>query len=517
MLLKKFVTSNNLKQEEFKNRYIIKVGSSVLIAVFNMIIQLILPRALSVEEYGIYNYNLNVFTSIVVMFNLSASNALAAKYAKRNNEIGLIVFYLKFYGIVSVLLSIAIIALYPLKMFQETFVGQTLIVVFLGMQTAIINKLLTDCVSIYDACAISRFPAVMQILLKGMVSAAVILCYFLGNLNLLFFYFIQVLVMSFFTIVMLVVIIIYQKNAYSQKVDLGWKAYLKEYFIFCKPLVVATLVGQLVVIIMNWALMKWSGTTEQAMFGAAWQLNSLVGYVFSPYAELSKREFAIAHNDTEKLKGKFVQSLRLMIWLTSYFAIFIAFASEWIIPIVYGDKYSGAGAVTLLIMFYTVYQAWGQITGSYMLALEKTKMNAIVVVLGQILTLLFVFLFQIPNFIWPDSLGAIGIALNYLVANVISTTISVCVISRTLKMPMLKTWGIQLPPILICSLLTILLREALNSLMPESTIFFCIIKTLSAGLAYTCIAGLIMYVCPRFIGVSRGNLRHIFERKGSNR
>lgn len=507
----------DMKQDEFRNRYIIKLGSSVLIAVFNMVIQLILPRAFSVEEYGIYTYNLNVFTSIVVMFNLSASNALVAKYSKRNNEIGLVSFYLKFYGIVSVLLSIAIFILYPIKMFQETFGGQTLIVILLGIETAIVNKLLTDCVSIYDACAISRFPAVMQILLKAIISSAAIIVYFWGKLNLLFFYTVQILVMTIITSVLLIAIIMYQKSKYVQKIDLGWRIYLKEYFVFCKPLVIATIVAQLVVIIMNWALMKWSGTTAQAMFGAAWQLNSLIGYVFSPYAELSKREFAVIYNDIEKLRGKFIQSLRLMVWLTSYFAIFIAFTAEWILPIIYGEKYTGAGAVTALIMFYTVYQAWGQVTGSYMLALEKTKMNASISVIGQVLTLLFVFLFQIPNSIWPNSLGATGIALNYLVTNIVCTTISVCVISGTLKLPNIKIWAIQFPPIIICSSLTILLRTLLNALITKNTITYYILKTLFAGVIYSGVLGSIIYIWPQYIGVSRDSLRDVFKKKGSER
>lgn len=63
----------------------------------------------------------------------------------------------------------------------------------------------------------------------------------------------------------------------------------------------ALVISQITVIIMNWALMKWSGATEQAIFEAAWQLNMLVGYVFSPYAELSKREFAVLYNDRDHL------------------------------------------------------------------------------------------------------------------------------------------------------------------------------------------------------------------------
>ena len=198
---------------------------------------------------------------------------------------------------------------------------------------------------------------------------------------------------------------------------------------------------------MNWALMRWSGTAEQALFGAAWQLNTIVGYVFSPYAELSKREFAVIYNDEDQLRNRYVQALKLIIWPTTYFAVFIGIEAAWILPLLYGDKYSAAGLVTLVIMYYTIYQAWGQVSGSYMLALEKSKLNAAITIVGQLLTLAMVFLFQIPNPIWPDSLGAVGIALNYLVVNFVSVAIGICAISRGLKLKPLKILLIQAAPI----------------------------------------------------------------------
>ena len=58
----------------------------------------------------------------------------------------------------------------------------------------------------------------------------------------------------------------------------------------------------------------------------------------------------------------------------------------------------------------------GTDNGCYMIATEKTKANAYISVIGQILTLLFVFLFQIPNFIWPNTLGSIGIAFKLFIS-----------------------------------------------------------------------------------------------------
>ncbi len=503
-----------MKTDEFKNRYIIKLASSIVIAVCNTIIQMVLPRALSLDEYGFYSYNLNVFTSIVVMANLSTSNAMVSKFSKRNQEIGLVYFYLKFYALVSIVLCVGISLLYSTDFIKKTFAGQTILVVMLGLLSALIQKLLADCVSMYDAFAISRFPALMQVFLKAAICILIMAAYMIGFLNLILFYVVQGLVTAFALSVMLLAIIQEQKRNYTTIINKDKRAYAKEYFIYCRPLVAATIISQGITVVMNWALMRWSGTAEQALFGAAWQLNTIVGYVFSPYAELSKREFAVIYNDEDQLRNRYVQALKLIIWPTTYFAVFIGIEAAWILPLLYGDKYSAAGLVTLVIMYYTIYQAWGQVSGSYMLALEKSKLNAAITIVGQLLTLAMVFLFQIPNPIWPDSLGAVGIALNYLVVNFVSVAIGICAISRGLKLKPLKILLIQAAPILFCSALAITLRSGLDMLFFEGTITNYIIKILTAGIIYTASVVAFILIKPELMGLSKESLSRTFRSFG---
>lgn len=496
-----------MKTDEFRNRYLIKVSSSVLIAVMNIVIQFLLPRALSMEEYGYYSYNLNVFTSVVVIANLSASSALVAKFSKRNEEIGLIYFYLKFYTVASLVLCIGVMVLYPAKFVRDTFAGQTLLVVMLGLLTAIISKLLTDCICMYDAFAISRFPAFMQIILKACVSIFIAAAYIVGKLNLVYFYIMQGFITVIVVFILFAAIIKEQKRQYPTAICLTTKQYVHEFACYCKPLVLANIVSQLIIITMNWALMRWSGAAEQALFGAAWQLNTLVSYIFSPYAELSKREFAVIYNQPEMLKARYLQALKLMIWLTSYFAVFIGILSPWILPVVYGEKYAGADLVTALIMYYTVYQAWGQICGSFLTAVEQTKLQAVISVGGQLLSAALVFLFQFPNFIWPEGLGAVGIALTYIVSNVIGANISAAVITKKLNMKVINVFVVQIIPVGLCSTIAVVLRGTFDNMVSGSTISISFCKILAAGIIYSFIILFTIVKKPQLAGFSRETLK----------
>lgn len=494
-----------MKTDNFKNRYIIKLSSSVGIAIFNVVIQFILPRALSVDEYGFYTYNLNVFTSIVVMANLSTSSAMVSKFAKRNNEIGLIYFYLKFYALMSILLCIGISIVYATEFGRNTFIGQTIVVVMLGQLSALVIKLLSDCISMYDAFAISRFPALMQIILKSVICLVVVAAFAFGMLNLLAFYIIQISVTGVALLVLLLTIIKEQKTLYKSIINKGTAYYAKEYFIYCRPLIVATIISQGITVLMNYSLMHWSGSSEQALFGVAWQINTVIGYIFSPYAELSKREFAVLYREPKQLQIRYIQSLKLVIWMTAYFAVYIGIEADWILPVLFGARYSSAGVVTFLIMYYTVYQAWGQINGAYMLALEKTKLNAMLAVIGQFTTFGFVFLFQTPNFIWPQSLGALGIALNYTVANFVGVTISVCAIAIGLGLKPIKVLTIQVVPITFCTVTALSLRYCMNLLLPDTTIVANMIKILISGIGYTILIWILIRNNSELIGLPKGS------------
>lgn len=502
-----------MKQDQFRDRYIIRLGSSIILAVLNFAIQAMLPRAFSVDEYGFYSYNLNIFTAAVSIANLSMPSALSSKFSKRNDEIGLVKFYFKFWIVMVTVLNVGVVILFGTSFARDSFAGQSLLTVLLGLEAAVLTALLSDDISIYDAMAISRYPAAMQIVMKIIVTALIAVGFFTERLNLTYFYISQVSVTGIIVFILIRNSFREQKRLFPETKDSSFKAYAKEYYEYCRPLVLSTLFSQLMVMLMNWSLMHWSGASEQAMFGAAWQLNTLVGFVFSPYCILSRREFAVVADKADEMKHRYEQALKMMMWITSYFALFIGVNAEWILRIIYGDKYDNAITVTLLIMFYTVFQAWGQISGAFLHATERTKIHAIVSVCGQFIMLGCVFLFQIPNFIWKDSLGSVGIALTYLISNILSVYITLFINSRILGMSFWRDMLIQVLPISLCSVLALGLKYVLNYLIDKKTIGLLILKTGVSGVVYTLVLAGFIIMFPALVGLRREQLLNLIKRK----
>ncbi len=492
-----------MKRDPFAGRYAIKLGSSIAIALVNIVIQFLLPRSISVEEYGFYSYNLNVFTSVVVIANMSMSSALVAKYSKRCEDIGYVYFYLFFFGISTIFLSIGILVLYNFETMRDSFGGQSVIVMFLGLEASILIKFMADVISLYDSAAISRFPSVLQIVQRLCLCVFVVTTYLMGRTTLIVFYIGQIAIFIVVILCLLVAFFKDHKTNYYNSVNRSNKEYFNEYYDFCKPLVVAGAISQGIVILMNYTLMKYSGAIEQAMFGAAWQLNTLIGYVFSPYAELMKREFAVITNQPELLKHRLWQSLRIMIWIGSYFAVFIGVFARWLVPLIYGSNYADATLVTQMIMIYTIFQAWGQMCGSYMIAIEATKGYAVLSVVGQLVSVLCVFLFQVPNAIFPNGLGSTGIGLTYMVANYISVIVMMLYILRVIKESYLRIHKIYMIAIGSCLLVSFVIRTAFEPIFNDGTMLKGIIGVGISGVIYTVIIGGLIYAVPGLLGIHR--------------
>lgn len=501
-----------MQEESFRSRYLVKIASSVIIAALNMVIQVILPRALSVEEFGYYSYNLNVFTSTVVLANLSMSNALVAKFSKRTEEIGIVFFYLKYYLVEILFLSIGLLALFSLDFIRHSFAGQSILTVFLGLEVALATKLLGDAISILDAMAIAKISAFYQIILKIVVASFVLCTYLLGRLNLLVFYCGQILGITFIGLVLINIAVRYQRKKYPREVIGNKKQYIKEYFVYCRPLVLSAIASQFIIILMNWLLIKYAGVREQAMFGVAWQLNTLISYIFSPYAELSKREYAVLSEDKELLGRFYLNSLKRMFWITSYFACFIGFCSSWVVRLLYGTKYIGAEKITLLIMIYTIYQAWGQINGSFMLATEKTKMNAYIGILNQIVIVVLMFIFQVPNVIWSQGLGAVGVAMVYLISNISIVFIMIFMVSKELGINPWRALNIQLVPLMLCSILALILYCVMNFLIKENSIDILLCKLFVSGIVYTLLLLAFIYAFPEELGFKKKDILNIMNK-----
>jgi len=92
--------------DSFKKRYLSKLSANIVGLGVNLVTQAIIPRGLGPRAYGDFNFLSNFFNQVVGFLDMGTSIGFYTKLSQRQQEFGLVSFYLSFMGIVSFLLLI---------------------------------------------------------------------------------------------------------------------------------------------------------------------------------------------------------------------------------------------------------------------------------------------------------------------------------------------------------------------------------------------------------------------------
>lgn len=129
------------------------------------------------------------------------------------------------------------------------------------------------------------------------------------------------------------------------------------------------------------------------------------------------------------------------------------------------------------------------------------------------MTLAAVFIFQIPNFIWPQGLGATGIALNYLTVCFFITQTRIIVLGKKLGMKVIRELTIQILPLVLCTVLSMGLKCALNGVIQTESIGSNFLKIGISGVVYTVVIVGIVWRYPSLVGLSRESILSLMRRR----
>lgn len=495
-----------MKKENLSKRYFFKLISSVIVILLNIVLQMALPRIMTMEEYGFVSYNLNIFTSILTIANLSTSNAVCVKIAHRNNDRGILTFYFKFLIYINIILIVATLVLYPIFLKDIIFAGQSVLTVLLALEATFMLRFQTDVVALYDSFAIAKEQAYAQVILKTLICIAVLIGYVTGIFNLLYFYLCQFVIIGIVMYLLVFKLLKYQISIYEFLIYNNTLFYLKEFYTFCKPLFISQMICQGTMFLMNWALMHWGGVYQQALFSAAWQFNILLAAFFEPYVALLRREFA-TDVDRSVLNEKYNGATIYMGIILGYFTMYIIANNGSIIRLIFGDKYLGIESLVPLVMLYTFFQAYGQILGTFFLSTNKTIINAKISVVSQALLVICIWIFQIPNPLFSNGLGALGISLTYVLSNIVSVNISLFIASQLLKRSYCRDISLQLRIILIFCFFSHISKRIADFFINSYTHYGMILNLIISMFIYSLMLMVIIYIFPGTVNTTRENIK----------
>jgi len=505
-------SKRELREDSLKKRYIYKLSSNVVVLVFGVVMQSMIPRALGPQAYGSFSFLTTCFSRVVSILDMGTSQCFFIKLSKRQEEAGLVSFYMYFVGAVLAATILIVFALSITGVYEIILPGQYLVFIYLatgwGFLNWIVRTVLNNMADAYGVTVLSEVTKIGV----GALGVVIIFSLFITKRLDLFTYFSY----QYLTLILLGVafiwIIKHNGHVFRSANSLSWskaKCYLKEFYDYSHPLFVSSLVITFVVLIDRWMLQIFAGSVQQGYFGLAFRISALCLLFTAALTSLLTREYSLAfkNKDIKKMRIQFRRYVPLFYSITAFFSCYIALQADKVIYIIGGNKYAGAFAAVMVMAFFPICQTYGQLNGALILATDRTKLYRNIGVLFGLIGVPVTYFFIAPEDKMGMNAGAAGLALKTIILAAIGINVRLYYNVRYLRLSFLPFIGhqiINLICLLVLSWISMYIADALG-------LFRCniIVSFIVGGLMYSMMTLLLVYSIPMTFGLNRKDIDRI--------
>jgi O-antigen/teichoic acid export membrane protein len=473
------------KQKHLFGSIFSKVISNIAQAIFGFIFITIVPRAIGPAEYGIYNYVININTRIMDFLKLGVHNAFYIKLSKRKEELALI-------WLILVHLVISVVGLFVfiyfgdlLNYIEYIFPQIPQKYIYWGFLFVFMTTLLDFLRLIYDALGITIRGEVYLVLQKvlGVSILGIFAYYKIINIQNIFTLQISLSFLLAFSLIYKLIkldfltlksFIEYKKNI---------KPYFKEFKSFCSPLIVSMLFGLMVGLLDRWILQYFYDSSEQGFYSLSHKISAVTFLILGAVTNIWIREVSTSFSsgNQERLRNFYSKYIYFMYALTAYISCFVILNYKEVTLILGGEAFSGASVSVMIMAIYPIHQSLGQLSGSYFLASEQTKLRRNINIVMSLIGVILTYICIVPEKFGGLELGAIGLACKEVIVQILSVNVLLYYVSKGLKINFVSGLIKQVVIFIIFYINAVIAKYLIDMFKIESNI----ISFLSNGVLYS--------------------------------
>ena len=454
-----------------KKRFLFSVGANIVRAGLSLAVGLLVARGLGPADYGNLAYLLGSFWASRALLDMGMASAFYTFIAQKHRGRR---YYLVYFGWLTFqfLFSVGLVALLlPSTVVDRFWLGHPRELILLAfLATFLQNQIWQTVVQIHEAAR--------QTIKVQMAGLLIICVHLLLVVLLLFFGWLEVRTVLWAIIAEYLVAAVWlagtlqtatmENNANEGRNDeTHLREVLSEYFHYCRPMIVISIFTFTYEMADRWLLQHFGGASQQGFFQVASQLStisllattSILNILWKEVAEACKRG---EHARVIQLHQK---STRLLILLTATISCFLGPWSEQLVAILLGDAYHAAWLVLLLMLFYPIHQAMGQINGTLFMATGQNTTYMKITVAGLLVSMPVSYLLIAPESAGGLEMGAIGLAIKVVGINLVFVNIQSWLIARYYRIA--YHWQYQVTVILALLALGFFSRGLVQSLVPN--------------------------------------------------
>ena len=417
-----------------KARFLISVVANAFRAGTTFLSGIIVARALNPAGYGDLMFLLGSFVAIRSLLDMGSSSAfytfLSQKVRGRH-------FYLAYFAwlvfqFVATLVLLALII--PSSLFEKIWLGHNREMVILAFMAAFMQQQVWQTVGqIGESMRKTVKVQLLNLSIAMIYLAMVSLLLVTGSISIKKI--LILMVVQYAVATLLAYRILREVQAGDVEKDASLEQIVREYWVYCRPLIALSLVGFLYDFADKWMLQKFGGAAQQGFFQIASQFAAVSLLATTSILSVFWKEIADAwaKHDHAGIAILYRKVSRGLVMMGAIITGLLLPWSEQIVVILLGDQYVQAWPVLAIMLLYPIHQSMGQIGGTMLLASGHTHKYMIVSVAIMLISIPFSYLMLAPTtgvLVPGIEMGAIGIAIKMVLLGMVSVNIQAWVIAR---------------------------------------------------------------------------------------
>jgi len=502
-----------MSTDSLEKRYLTKLSANLTGLIIGLVSQAMIARGLGPKLYGDFGYLTNFFNRIINFFDMGTSIGFYTKLSQRQNDFGLVSFYISYAGLASIFVIVLTGLFHKTELYLTLLPDQIPFFIYLAVLFGILTWVAKIFDKMADAYGLTVPKEIAVILQKGLGLVVILILFISNQLNLTNFFFYHYFVLILLTII---IIIILGRNNHS--LWRNWKlsrpeikSYTREFYNYNYPLFIYGLVGLIVGILDRWLLQTFSGSIEQGYFWLSHKIAVVCFICTGAMTQLITREFAIAFDkkDIPEMARLFRRYIPMLYSIAAYFSCFIAVEAKKVALLMGGEKFQNAALAIMIMSLFPIHQTYGQLSGSVFYATGQTKLYRNIGVANMTAGIILAYFLLAPRTSMGLNAGSLGLAIKTVIMNIIGVNIQLYFNARFLN---LSLWRYQAHQVISVGCL---IGCALTAQLSVNKVFFLPNKTLLSfllsGILYTILVLVLILAQPLVFGVKRQEIHSLIR------
>ena len=500
-----------MQTSSIKSRFAITVFANFLRSALSFATGLIIARSLGAESFGDFSFLLASFVAIKQLLDLGTSNAFYTFMSQKSRCRKFVVSYVvwQFLQFSSTLIFIGLI--FPKTWIDLFWLGQQRELILLAFTAVFMQQQAWQ--TIVQIGESMRLTHRVQMMNLYLATAHIILICAMWQLEFLSPWFIFGLIATEYVIAILISCKIIPLGQLPDN-PLDGKALLKEYQIYCTPLILYSIIGFSHDFADRWLLQNFGGSLEQGFYSIGYQFSVISLLATGSMLNIFWKEISEAHQNEnhERMLHLYQKVSRFLYFSAAAISAFLIPWSEEITRIALGPTFIDGHMVVAVMFFYAPHRALFMVNGSMLLATGQTWFHLISGGIFMMISIPVSYFLQAPASATIPGLGwgAMGMAIKIILLSIITVNIVTWWIGKQLGKPL--DWTYQVVG-MVGTLLPSCLAFFLAKQLAASFSLGLYLQAGVACLLYFLMVATLLWQFPWIAGTSREELRSILNLK----